>query len=92
MRILTAMMLYFMIAIALLHGAVWLGGIGIVWFSVRYGAGWLLPLAFCVDGYFGYFYHVPYISLGAIWWYAVVVYIRPKIAHMRIMETYESVT
>jgi hypothetical protein len=50
-----------------------------LWFTSRVGSVWLLPLAFLLDGYFGAFSDIPYISLTVCIWYVISEYIRPRL-------------
>lgn len=57
-----------------------------IWFTFRCGAGWLLPLALLIDGYFGAFYTVPYFSITIIFWFFITEIVRPRLI---ISESYE---
>ena len=46
-------------------------------FTFRFGAVWLLPLAFLLDAYFGAFATAPVFSLVAVCWYVVFELLRP---------------
>jgi hypothetical protein len=50
-----------------------------VFFTYRVGAIWLIPLAICIDGFFGAFYHVPLFSIITTVWYLVSELVRPAL-------------
>ena len=81
MRYVLALSLFTLIIFSLLHNVLWLSAIATVLFSLRFGATALVPLAIVIDGYFGNFHSVPYLSLFSIVWYSLVEYIRPTILH-----------
>lgn len=60
---------YLLIVFAVMQNVVWLGVVAIVWFTLRFGAVSLLPLAILLDGYYGAFFSVPVLSISAIVWY-----------------------
>lgn len=51
-------------------------------FSVKYGAVLFIPVAIILDGYYGSFFAVPALSIGAIGWFLVIEYTRPKLAKL----------
>lgn len=51
-------------------------------FTLRFGAVWLIPLAFLLDAYFGTYSSVPVLSLVSIGWFVVFESLRP---YMRIV-------
>ena len=79
MKLFTAIGLYSLIPILILQNWLLFAAIVVVIFSARYGAVLLIPLAILIDGYFGNFYTVPYLSFLATLWYVLVEYIRPRI-------------
>ncbi len=50
-----------------------------VFYSLRFGAIILIPVAILIDGYFGNFHTWPYLSLLAVVWYVIIEYLRPKL-------------
>lgn len=50
-----------------------------IWFSLRADAIWLIPFGFLVDGYFGAFYHIPYLTITACVWYFFAQILKPKL-------------
>lgn len=53
-------------------------------FSFRYGAVALIPLAIIIDGYFGHFFVIPYLSISAVTWYIIVGFIQPKLINLKV--------
>lgn len=51
-----------------------------IWFSFRASAGWLIPAAFLVDGYFAAFYTVPMLTVVTIVWFVLSELIRPRLS------------
>jgi hypothetical protein len=90
MKFILPIILYFAIAIAIMQNMFILAGIFICMFSLRYGALALILLAIMIDGYFGNFATVPWLSFTSLPWYLLAVYIRPKIVNLRIIDKYES--
>jgi len=89
-KLLISLALYLGLAIAILQNWLILAFVLLVLFSLRHGAGLFIPLAILIDGYFGNFYAVPFLSFISVWWYLVVFYIKPKLANFKIVEKYES--
>ncbi len=50
----------------------------IIWFTVRASALWLLLAAILIDGYFGGFYHIPYLSITICVWILVSELVKPQ--------------
>lgn len=75
--------IYFSIAVSILQGWLWLAAGLIILFSLRYGAVALVPLAILIDGYFGNFYTMPYLSWATILWFVMVDIVRPKLLNLR---------
>ncbi|MEK7638781.1 MAG: hypothetical protein AAB388_01330 [Patescibacteria group bacterium] len=73
-----AISVYVGIMIAVLHGAWLVAALGGLFFSFRYGALALVPLAFLLDGYMGAFHGIPMMSIGATLWYALCELIRVR--------------
>ncbi len=73
---------YFLIGLAILQNLLPLAGIFILYFTYTFGAGYLLPFAFLIDGYFGAFYNIPYFSIGMLVWFVLSEMIRIR---MRVM-------
>ncbi len=71
--------LYFLTAFAVLQGHLLIAGGAVLLFTYRCGAGLLVPLAFLIDGYFGAFYHIPWISIAACIWFFISEFIRPRL-------------
>ena len=72
-------MLYIVIALLVVQNHLFIAGLLAVWFTYRVGAVWLIPLAICIDGFFGAFYHVPLFSVVMAFWYLVSELIRPAL-------------
>jgi hypothetical protein len=70
-----------------LQGVVWLSFLLLAVYSLLYGAGLVIPVAILIDGYFGNFYSIPYLSLISVWWYILVDYVRPRIINFGIMNS-----
>ena len=79
MKLFIAFVLYFFIALTVTQNQLIVAALLALWFTVRVGAVWLLPLAFLLDGYFGAFAEIPYITLVACIWYVISEYIRPRL-------------
>jgi|GEM_PF-714346 hypothetical protein len=86
MKILTAILLYSAIILAVFQNWLWLGGLFVFIFSLRFGAVTLIPLAILIDGYFGNFHHWPYLSIFSIIWYIFIDYLRPKILNPNLVK------
>lgn len=87
MRIFAAVSLYSIIPILILQNWLLFAAIVVVIFSARYGALFLIPLAILIDGYFGNFYAVPYLSFLATLWYVLVEYLRPRVMNNNLWST-----
>ena len=79
MKLFIAFVLYFFIALTVTQNQLIVAALLALWFTARVGAVWLLPLAFLLDGYFGAFAEIPYITLVACIWYVISEYIRPRL-------------
>lgn len=79
MKIFFTLILYFLIAFMIIENQIAIAVLLSGWFTFRVGALWLIPLAFLLDGYFGAFSDIPYISLIACVWYIISEYIRPRL-------------
>lgn len=79
MGTLLTIVLYASICFSIMQNWLLFAGLCIIMFSIRYGAITLIPLAIVLDGYYGNYHTVPYLSFITVWWYAVVEYVRPKI-------------
>ncbi len=79
MRIFLATSLYTLITLSVLQDWLILAGVAIIIFSLRFNAAALIPLAIMIDGYFGHFHAIPFLSFFAIWWFLLVEYLRPKV-------------
>jgi hypothetical protein len=84
MKIFTAISLYSIIPVLILQNWLLLAAIAVVIFSARYGAVLLIPLAILIDGYFGNFYTIPYLSFLATVWYVLVEYLRPRVMNRNL--------
>jgi hypothetical protein len=71
-----------LILVSILQNWLFLTTVLVIFYSIRCGAVSLIPLAFLLDGYFGNFYTIPFISLSAVVWYVLVSYMRPKIVNL----------
>ena len=79
MKLILNIFLYFFIALMIVQNNLIVAGILVLWFTMRCGAVWLLPLAFMIDGYFGAFEHIPVITFYACAWYALSSFVRPRL-------------
>lgn len=84
MRIFLSTCLYIVIIFSFLQNWLWLTAVAVVLFSFKYGAVTFIPLAILIDGYFGHFYAIPYLSVCAVWWFMFVEYVRPKMVNFHI--------
>jgi hypothetical protein len=82
MRFFTGTGLYFLIALTIVQNWLWVAALCVLVFSYQFGATLVIPLAFLIDGYFGNFSGVPYLSIFSVFWYLLVEYIRPKMARI----------
>lgn len=85
MRITTSIILYLVITFSVLQNWLVLACLSLLVFSFMNGAGYLIFLAILIDGYFGNFYNVPYLSLLAVWWYMLIFYLRPKVVNLKFI-------
>lgn len=79
MKIVTAAVLYLGIIIGIFQNWLWFTGFIVLIFSLQFGALALIPVAILIDGYFGNFYGLPYLSILAIGWYLGIEYLRQKV-------------
>lgn len=79
MKTIIDIFLYFLIALAIIQNQLLLAVALVALFTFRVGAVWLIPLAFCLDGYFGAFSQVPLITIYAMIWYGLSELLRPQI-------------
>ncbi len=79
MNITIATVFFGAIVFAAMQGWMVLAVFLIVLFSVRYSALPLVFLAIALDGYYGNFFAIPYLSLASVVWYVLMEYIRPKL-------------
>lgn len=87
MGIIISIILYFIILFSVLQNNLYLSAIAVLLFSVKNGGATLIPLAILIDGYFGNFYNIPYLSLLAVWWFLVVEYIKPKVVNLKFVNS-----
>jgi hypothetical protein len=79
MRILLPIIQYFIIATSFIQGWLIVFISLVLYFSWRYSAAYLIPLAIFLDGYFGHFALVPWLSFAAIIWYGLFDLIKPRL-------------
>lgn len=79
MKIFIAVICYIVAVFSILHNWLLVAFITMVVCSVQYGALVFIPAAIIIDGYFGNYYHVPFLSFAAIAWFVVIEYVRPRI-------------
>lgn len=84
MAIIISILLYFFIAISIIQNHMLLAIVFVFVFSYRYGAVSLIPLAIVIDGYFGNFYAIPWLSFFSIVWYLLVDFLQPRIKNIRL--------
>lgn len=78
-QILYIFLSYCLISLALFQNLIILAAIFVVFFTFRFGAVYLLPLAFFIDGYYGAFYQVPYLSLIFLLWFVISEFVRIRL-------------
>jgi hypothetical protein len=78
-RTVVGIVLFFIILFSVLQNALFLAAAAVSYFSVKYSAYPLIPLAIVIDAYFGAFYTVPVLSLLSVVWVAGVEFIRPRL-------------
>jgi hypothetical protein len=86
MHIFLSILLYISIVIAVLQNWVGVALFLVALFSFWYKAATLIPLAFLIDGYFGNFHTIPYISIISIFWYVIIEYAYPVIRNPHALE------
>lgn len=79
MKLIFHIVLYFFIALMVLQNHLFIALVATIIFTYRVGALWLLPLSFCIDGYFGAFAAMPIFSMFATGWYVLSEFIRPQL-------------
>lgn len=79
MKLVSYSLLYLLIALLVIENQLIVAVLASVWFTYKVGAFWLIPLAFLLDGYFGAFHHIPFISLIACLWYVASEFARPRL-------------
>lgn len=84
MGIITSILLYFLIAVLIIQNHLLLAAICILIFSFKNGALAFIPLAIVIDGYFGNFYTLPWLSFLSIVWYLFVDFLRPRIKNIKL--------
>jgi len=72
-------LLFLLILFAVLQNALFLAAAAVSFFSIKYSAYPLIPLAIMLDAYFGAFYTVPILSICAVVWATGVELIRPRL-------------
>ena len=83
MNIVLPVSLYLSLLFATMQNWLLLAGVLIIVFSLRYKAASLIPLAILIDGYFGNFYTIPFLSLASVVWFMFIEYMHPKIISFR---------
>jgi len=58
--------LYFLIPLTFINNYIWLTVLSAFLFIYYYNSLWLIPMAILLDGYFGDFSAVPFLSIGVI--------------------------
>ena len=79
MRVVNNILIFIATVLSVLHGQLLIAALLSVWFTYRSGAAWLLVAAVLIDGYFGAFFSVPYLTIVALLWYAFSEWIRPRL-------------
>jgi len=69
--------IFLLIAFLTVQNHLFMAALLVLIFTYRVGALFLIPLAFCIDGFFGAFYHVPLFSIVVSVWYLISELIRP---------------
>lgn len=80
MKVFFAVMLYVLALFSFLQGWLLTAIAATVLYSVQYGALVFIPAAILIDGYFGNFQQIPYLSIVSILWFVSIEYVRPRIA------------
>jgi len=83
MKTLGVVIVYFLIPLFFLKGWLWPFSFTVIWFSLRFGALPLIPLAVFLDGFFGHFYSLPILSIIAVIGAFAVESIRPLLSNFR---------
>lgn len=73
---------YILISIAILQNFIPLACIFIIFFTFKFGAAYLFPLALFIDGYYGAFYDIPYFSLFMLVWFGLSELVRIRLRVM----------
>ncbi len=71
--------LYILITILVVQNQLLLAALLVLLFTYYKSAAWLIPLGFIIDGYFGAFATLPMFSMGAICWYVVSEFFKPRL-------------
>lgn len=73
-------MFYTVAVFAFLHNWLLIAFMATVVCSMQYGALAFIPAAIIIDGYFGNYYHIPYLSIAAVAWFVIIEYVRPRLS------------
>lgn len=58
----------------------WLIWIPLLAYISFFRAAWfVVPVAFVLDGYYGNFYAIPWLTISAVAWHLFVVFMRPRL-------------
>ncbi len=75
--------LFLLSALSFLQGWYMVAALLVVIFSLRVSAVYLIPLAIILDGYYGNFYSLPLLSLGSVWWYLSIEFLKPRLKTLK---------
>lgn len=79
----TATLIFSLIVISIMQNWLLLAFFLIFLFSARFGTVALIPLAVMVDGYFGNYYSVPFLSFSSVAWFILFELLRPRFSSFK---------
>tara|TARA_B100000508_G_scaffold72156_1_gene56216 strand:- start:5370 stop:5624 length:255 start_codon:yes stop_codon:yes gene_type:complete len=82
MKYITAVSLYMIVVLTFMQGWWLFTLVAVTLFSFRYGALVIIPTAIVLDGYYGFYYTFPILSVAAVDWFIFVEFLRPKVTKL----------
>jgi hypothetical protein len=76
---LIAIMSFATLFLLVMYGQWWFVIPLVFWLSIRYGAIFLMPCAFLLDGYYGQFNTLPVLFIASIAWYVFFDWLSPRL-------------
>lgn len=73
---------YILISLAIFQNFIFLACLFVLFFTFKFGAAYLLPLALFIDGYYGAFYNIPYFSMLMLVWFGLSELVRIRLRVM----------